>query len=180
MKFNTGDKVRVKSWEEIKKTLDDCRAREDLLFAPEMKEFCKKEFIIKQVCSYNRFMVKDNRWIWHADWLEPLPKTEKAVLVRGMSEYDVRRLLGGQPKSIETIEVKRSLKEIITEIYNKPPLFNFHFYGNATIAIDNSGRYIGVARCNPNDTWDTYVGRALSKARAMKWDSLEQELLSTL
>ena len=180
MKFNTGDKVRVKSWEEIKKTLDDCRAREDLLFAPEMKEFCKKEFIIKQVCSCNRFMVKDNRWIWHADWLEPLPKTEKAVLVRGMSEYDVRLFLDGRARSIETIEVKRSLKEIVAEIYNKAPLFNFYVHANAIVAIDDSGRHIGVARCNPNDAWDTYVGRALSKARAMKWDNLEQELLAAL
>lgn len=177
MKFKAGDKVRIKSWEEIKKTLDIHNYCERVWFNPDMKKLCGKEVVL----SPNDYgMLSAKGWDWAEAWLELLPKTEKAVLVRGMSEDEVRFFLDGRARSIETIEVKRTLKEIITEIYNKPPLFNFHFYGNATIAIDNSGRYIGVARCNPNDTWDTYVGRALSKARAMKWDNLEQELLAAL
>lgn len=177
MKFKAGDKVRIKSWEEIKKTLDVHNYCGKVWFNPDMKKLCGKEVVL----SPNDYgMLSAKGWDWAEAWLEPLPKTEKAVLVRGMTEYDVRRLLGGRAKSIETVEVPKSALEIAGVIYEKKPLLNYHVHDNTTIAVDDSGKHIGVAQRNPKDDWNSLIGRALAKARAMKWDNLERELLAAL
>lgn len=177
MKFKAGDKVRIKSWEEIKKTLDIHNYCERIWFNPDMKKLCGKEVVL----SPNDYgMLSAKGWDWAEAWLELLPKTEKAVLVRGMNEYDVRRLLGGRAKSITTVEVPKSALEIAREIDGRKPTFNYHVYDNTTIAVDDSGKHIGVARRNPKDGWNSLIGRALAKARAMKWDDLERELLAAL
>lgn len=177
MKFKAGDKVRIKSWEEIKKTLDIYNYCGAIWFNPDMKKLCGKEVIL-QLSEWGT--LTEGKWDWAEAWLELLPKTEKAVLVRGMTEYDVRRLLGGRAKSIETVEVPKSALEIAGVIYEKKPLLNYHMHGNITVAVDDSGKRIGVARRNPKDNWNSLIGRALAKARAMKWNDLEQELLAAL
>lgn len=176
MKFKPGDKVRIKSWAKIKKTLDNRGYCEGIWFNPAMEKLCGKEVVL--LTEFGR--LRANNWSWAKAWLEPLPKTEKAVLVRGMTEYDVRRLLGGRAKSIETVEVCKSALEIAREIDGRKPTFNYHVYGNTTIAVDDSGKHIGVARRNPKDDWNSLIGRALAKARTMKWDDLERELLAAL
>lgn len=177
MKFKAGDKVRIKSWEEIKKTLNIDGYCGKVWFNPDMKKLCGKEVVL----SPNDYgMLSAKGWDWAEAWLKPLSRTEKAVLVRGMTEYDVRRLLGGRAKSIETVEVRKSALEIAREIDGRKPTFNYHVYGNTTIAVDDSGKHIGVAQRNPKDDWNSLIGRALAKARAMKWDDLERELLAAL
>lgn len=177
MKFKAGDKVRIKSWEEIKKTLDIYNYCGAIWFNPDMKKLCGKEVVL-QLSKWGT--LTEGKWDWAEDWLEPLPKTEKAVLVRGMTEYNVRRLLGGRAKSITTVEVPKSALEIAREIDGRKPTFNYHVYGNTTIAVDRLGEHVGTARRNTEDDWNGVIGCALAKARAMKWDDLEQELLAAL
>ena len=60
MNFKIGDKVRVKSAEEIKETLDDFDNAEyyhddgthrEMRFASSMYPFCGNEYVIKEVCD---------------------------------------------------------------------------------------------------------------------------------
>ena len=49
MNFKVNDLVRVKSFEEIKKTLDVKNRCHDVYFSPYMRRFCSKTFRIERV-----------------------------------------------------------------------------------------------------------------------------------
>lgn len=50
MGLKPGDKVRVREWSEIRRTLDERRCCDGLLFCTEMEEYCGKEnTILKKV-----------------------------------------------------------------------------------------------------------------------------------
>ena len=81
MSFKVNDLVRVKSFKEIKKTLDSDGFRHSIFFAPEMKSFCSKTFRVKEITGFQPFTVHLKKvdgeklkvqewWIWDADWLE--------------------------------------------------------------------------------------------------------------
>lgn len=188
MGFKVGEIARVKSLEEIEKTLDSCGYCHDTYFNKMMKKYCGKTFRLeKGFC--NTFLGPEG-WEWVEEWLEPIEtakkkekesvKMEKVVVVRGMNEQQVLKYLGSLPKSIETVEMPRSVKAICQEILNKRKDLYYHHHGNATIAADYAGKHIGIARCRPGDKTDLNVGLALSKARAFGWKALEKELLAAL
>lgn len=194
MDFKVGDRVRVKSWEEIEKTLDDyCECR-GVYFNNEMEEFCGKiiELTESDPC-YARAFKNSGRdsWEWVEEWLEPieiiekkekgLVKMEKVVVVRGMNEQQIRKYLGALAKSIETIEMPRSVKVICRDIFAKcqDEVTSFLFKDNVTVAVTRDGR-VGVARLRAGDIYSMDVGRALARARALRFKALEKELLAAL
>lgn len=192
MDFKVGDRVRVKSWKEIEKTLNDYRECRGVYFNGEMECLCGKiiELNASNIYYARAFWCNENSWTWVEEWLEPIGnfdkkekgpvKMEKVVVVRGMNEQQVRKYLGALPKSIETVEMPRSVKMICQEIRDKREDLCYHRHGNTTIAVDYAGKHIGIARCRPGDKMDLEIGLALSKARAFGWKDLEKELLAAL
>ena len=180
MKFKAGDKVRIKSWKEIKKTLNVDGYCESLWFNPQMKKLCGKEVVL-----FNELgRLRANNWSWAEAWLEPLPKTEKAAIVYGVTEEELKGYFSrmGKPFVVGTVEVPRTIESICAEIMSKPAVISYQYFNNAVVALvgDYDFEGVGVARCHPDDKWDDNIGRALAKARALKLGDLEKELLSML
>lgn len=190
MNFKTGDKVRVRSWEEIRKTLERRGEYKGYYFPNEMKAYCGKNITLGRCVDSGVFRDSRENWSWCCAWLESLEndkkkekepvKMEKVVVVRGMNEQQVRKYLGGMAESIETVEMPRTVEAICCEINNRSPFIDYHVHGDTMIAVTDDGKHIGVARKHPNDTWNFNVGRALAKARALVWKGLEKELLAAL
>lgn len=180
MEFKAGDKVRIKSWEEIKKSLDIDGYCEGVWFNPNMKKLCGKEVIL--FTEFGR--LRTNNWTWAKSWLEPLPKTGKVTVVYGATEKELKGYFSRMGKSfvIETIEIPRTIGSICAEILNKPAVVSYQYFNNAVVALvgDYDFEGVGVARCHPDDKWNDDIGRALAKARALGLKDLEKELLSAL
>lgn len=196
MKFKIGDKVRIKSWGEIAKTLDNYYY-EDMYFNPVMQEFCGKEITLidnnKSLYDFRNTISDEihRSWYWAEEWLEPIETTEKkekepmkmekVVVVRGMNEQQIRKYLGALAKSIETVEMPRSVKAICRDIFAKrqDEVTSFLFKDNVTVAVTRDG-HVGVARLRAGDIYSMDVGRALARARALRFKALEKELLAAL
>lgn len=191
MKFKTGDKVRVKSWEEIVKTLDSERECHGVYFNDEMEEFCGSTLTIGPWNDGDVYEDNKSGWVWSEQWLEPIGnfdkkekepvKTEKVVVVRGMNEQQVRKYLGALPESIETVEMPRSVEVICRDIFAKhrDKVTSYFFKDNVTVAVTRDG-HVGVAHLRAGDIFSLDVGRALARARALRFKALEKELLAAL
>ena len=70
MKFRIGDYVRIKSYEEIKKTLDDAGylKGDGIAFPNLMKEHCGKTFVVSALNEDERPFAFN--WNWAHEWLE--------------------------------------------------------------------------------------------------------------
>lgn len=181
MKFKAGDKVRVKSWEKIKKTLGNFGYCNDVWFNPDMKKLCGKEIVL-QLSDWETLRAEG--WDWAEDWLEPIFKTEKVAVVYGATEEELKGYFSriGKPFIVGTIKIPRTIESICSEIMSKPAVVSYQYFNNAVVALvgDYDFEGVGVARCHPNDKWNDNIGRALAKARALKLKGLEKELLSML
>ena len=76
--FKVGDKVRVRSYDEIKKTLDvnDILIDDGIRFAYDMKDNCGEAFEIIHVydsieTKSPRIKLRNNNRSWHPIWLVP-------------------------------------------------------------------------------------------------------------
>ena len=88
MNFKVKDLVRVKSFEEIKKTLDVKNRCHGIYFNSYMRRFCSKTFRIERVDDTissrvflkaedgSKLMLNDS-WSWDADWLESVEKNKR-------------------------------------------------------------------------------------------------------
>lgn len=193
MGFEVGNKVRVKSWEEIEKTLNDYRECRGVYFNDEMECLCGKiiELNASNIHYARAFWCNENSWTWVEEWLEPIGnfdkkekgpvKMEKVVVVRGMNEQQVRKYLGALPKSIETVEMPRSVEVICRDIFAKhrDKVTSYFFKDNVTVAVTRDG-HAGVAHLRAGDIFSLDVGRALARARALRFKALEKELLAAL
>lgn len=191
MNFKTGDKVRVRSWEEIKQTLSRGRTYKGYAFPEAMEIYCGEIITLGRRVTNYCFRDSNERWSWCDAWLEPIGnfdkkekepmKMEKVVVVRGMNEGQVRKYLGYLAKRIETIEMSRSVWEICEDIFNKRRNEETSYFlkGNTTVAVTKDGR-VGVARLRAGDTYNINVGRALARSRALRFKALEKELLAAL
>lgn len=79
MKYKVGDKVRVRSWEDMKKEFGTDRRgyipiRKDVTFVTSMKEFCGKKLVISNVFQ-GFYTVKDMCWHWVDEMFEPINHT---------------------------------------------------------------------------------------------------------
>lgn len=193
MGFKVGDRVRVKSQKEIEKTLNDYHECHGVYFNSRMEHFCEKTIELSESSPYftGAFMDSKDGWLWVEEWLEPIGSTdkkekepvkmEKVVVVRGMNEQQVRKYLSGLAKTIETVKMPRNIKVICCDIFNKCKNEEVSFFhrNNTTVAVTYDGR-VGVARLRAGDTYNMDVGRALARARALRFKALEKELLAAL
>lgn len=90
MSFKVNDLVRVKSFEEIEKTLNANGDYHSLYFNPNMKRLCSKTFRIEKIGELNprRVYLKaidgsslpvNDFWSWEADWLESAEENKRNV-----------------------------------------------------------------------------------------------------
>ena len=180
MEFKTGDKVRVKSWEEIEKTLDIDGYCEGLWFNPAMKKLCGKEVVL----FASKPRLRADGWSWAKAWLKPLPNTEKVTVVYGVTEEELKDYFSRMGKFfvVGTVEVPWTKERIFDEIMSNSAVVSYQYFNNAVVALVGGYNFegVGVARCHPDDKWDDNIGQALAKARALGLKDLEKKLLSAL
>ena len=81
MGFKVNDLVRVKSFKEIEKTLDEKDCCHGVYFNDDMKRLCSKTFRIQRIIKKKPWLARlkavdgsklslNNDWSWDADWLE--------------------------------------------------------------------------------------------------------------
>lgn len=79
MKYKVGDKVRIRSWEDMKREYGVDRhgnipVRKDANFVTSMKHLCGKELVISRVLK-DCYKVKDLDWYWTDEMFEPISHT---------------------------------------------------------------------------------------------------------
>lgn len=90
MSFEVNDLVRVKSFKEIKKTLDAKNCCHGVYFNAYMRRFCSKTFRIERIdnTKFPRVFLKaangskltsNDFWSWDADWLESAEENKRNV-----------------------------------------------------------------------------------------------------
>jgi len=80
--YKVNDMVRVKSFDEIRKTIDNDgihSERSGLYFPERMKSWCGKTLRVRYVIKENRVNVFENQWAWHNDWIEPLELDNRRI-----------------------------------------------------------------------------------------------------
>lgn len=94
MRFHAGDRVRVKSFEEISSTLDHVGYTDDIYFNPQMKEYCGQTFVVSNYSWSGHIQLQGvlrsdgrNGWRWHESWLEPARQTF-SDLILGEDKYE--------------------------------------------------------------------------------------------
>jgi hypothetical protein len=90
--YRVGDKVRVKSLEGIRATLDPYRIKVDteMLFAYEMEAWCGTIQKVERLIEDGRTGLNDRvrlsgiyMWAWHLDWIEPIKLDNREVREHG-------------------------------------------------------------------------------------------------
>jgi hypothetical protein len=71
-----GDRVKIRPYAEIEKLLNFSSVYDALSFNGKMKPLCDKPVTLRS--KYKKhgrtgmvWYVKENRWVWHEDWLMP-------------------------------------------------------------------------------------------------------------
>lgn len=90
--YRVGDKVRVKSVEGIKATLDRYRIKvgTEMLFPYEMEAWCGTIKTIDRLVENHQVGIIDRvrfsgieKWSWHFDWIEPIKLDNREVRQHG-------------------------------------------------------------------------------------------------
>ena len=91
MRFRLGDRVRIKSPEDIHKTLDRYgEASNHTYFNPLMAAFCGQTAVVKEITITDRIILNDIKepygssfWYWCEEWLEPAEETFSDIILNG-------------------------------------------------------------------------------------------------
>jgi hypothetical protein len=90
--YKVGDKVRVKSLDGIKATLDRYRIKVDteMMFPHEMEAWCGTIQTIGRLVENHKVGIIDRvrfsdieMWSWHFDWIEPIKLDNREVRQHG-------------------------------------------------------------------------------------------------
>ena len=105
MSFKVNDLVRVKSFEEIEKTLDAKNCCHGVYFNTYMKRLCSKTFRIKRIIKKKPWLARleavdgsklslNDDWSWDADWLTAVNDTIFSIDVSDLEKAieEVKRL----------------------------------------------------------------------------------------
>lgn len=92
MSFRLGDRVRIKSLEDIRKTLDhDDKASNHTYFNPLMAAFCGQTAVVKEIATNGNIILNDLKepngssfWCWCEEWLEPAEDTFSSIILNGV------------------------------------------------------------------------------------------------
>lgn len=165
-------KVKIKSWNEIKKTLDNDRSTGSLLFTKEMRKFCGQEFDTSDAHDIGEYA----GWLWHPDWLEPVKEKEKEtltikvdpnnweeaykILEKALNDY--KRLWTKE----EIAEAIRVTDEEIIKLHHKhtSPVF---YYQDKNVGVtcnfgSNGKEGIYSAKCHDGEIYNIEIGRCVA------------------
>ena len=131
MSFKVNDLVRVKSFEKIKKTLDEKGCCHGIYFNSYMRNFCSKTFRIEKIekidnAKFSRIFLKaengskltlDGYWSWDADWLTAANDTIFSIDVSDLEKAieEVKRLHYESSKHRLSDEEMDSVKTLMGE-----------------------------------------------------------------
>ena len=128
MSFKVNDLVRVKSFKEIKKTLDEKGCCHGIYFNSYMRNFCSKTFRIEKIdgTEFPRILLKaengskltlDGYWSWDADWLTAVNDTIFSIDVSDLEKAieEVKRLHYESSKHRLSDEEMDSVKTLMGE-----------------------------------------------------------------
>ena len=186
MSFKVDDLVRVKSYEKIKKTLDEKGCCHGIYFNSYMRNFCFKTFRIEKIdgTEFPRILLKaengskltlDGYWSWDADWLTAVNDTIFSIDVSDLEKAieEVKRLHYESSKhrlsDEEMDSVKNLMGEYAAKAIEKGYSLVFYVYENGKRVelrtdFGSSSRTGDLpqkvsAQCNPDDEFNPTVGK---------------------
>ena len=186
MSFKVNDLVRVKSFEEIEKTLDAKNCCHGTYFNSYMKNFCSKKFRIERIdnTKFPRILLKaengsrltlDGYWSWDADWLTAVNDTIFSIDVSDLEKAieEVKRLHYESSKhrlsDKEMDSVKTLMGEYAAKAIEKGYSLVFYVYqGRNRVELrtdfGSSSRTGDLpqkvsAQCSPDDEFNPTVGK---------------------
>ena len=186
MSFKVDDLVRVKSYEKIKKTLDEKGCCHGIYFNSYMRNFCSKTFRIEKIdnTKFPRILLKaengskltlDGYWSWDADWLTAANDTIFSIDVSDLEKAieEVKRLHYESSKHRLSDEEMDSVKTLMGEYAAKviEKGYSLVFYvckndNHVALRTDfgSSSRTGDLpqkvsAQCSPNDEFNPTIGK---------------------
>ena len=128
MSFKVNDLVRVKSFEEIKKTLDEKNYHHGVYFNAYMKRLCSKTFRVRRIIKEKPWRARlkavdgynlplNDDWSWDADWLTAANDTIFSIDVSDLEKAieEVKRLHYESSKHRLSDEEMDSVKTLMGE-----------------------------------------------------------------
>ena len=186
MSFKVNDLVRVKSFKEIKKTLDARGYYHKLYFNPNMERLCSKTFRIGEVWDMKPHRVRikavddspvplGDCWVWDVDWLTAVNDTVFSIDVSDLDKAieEVKRLHYETSKHRLSDEKMKSVKTLMGEYaakaIEKGYSLVFYVYKNSNRVelrtdFGSSSRTGDLpqkvsAQCSPDDEFNPTVGK---------------------
>lgn len=186
MSFKVDDLVRVKSYEKIKKTLDEKGCCHGIYFNSYMRNFCSKTFRIEKIdnTKFPRILLKaengskltlDGYWSWDADWLTAANDTVFSIDVSDLEKAieEVKRLHYESSKHRLSDEEMDSVRELMGKYAAKviEKGYSLVFYvckndNHVALRTDfgSSSRTGDLpqkvsAQCSPDDEFNPTIGK---------------------
>ena len=186
MSFKVNDLVRVKSFEEIEKTLDAKNCCHGVYFNTYMKGLCSKTFRIKRIIKKKPWLARleavdgsklslNDDWSWDADWLTAVNDTIFSIDVSDLEKAieEVKRLHYESSKhrlnDEEMDSVKTLMGEYATKAIEKGYSLVFYVYENGKRVelrtdFGSSSRTGDLpqkvsAQCSSDDEFNPIVGK---------------------
>lgn len=186
MSFKVNDLVRVKSFEEIEKTLDAKDCCHGIYFNAFMRRFCSRTFRIERIdntisprvflkAANGSKLTSDNFWSWDADWLTAVSDTIFSIDVSNLEKAieEVKRLHYESSKhrlsDKEMDSVKALMGEYAVKVIEKGYSLVFYVYKNSNRVelrtdFGSSSRTGDLpqkvsAQCSPDDEFNPTVGK---------------------
>lgn len=186
MSFKVNDLVRVKSFEEIKKTLDAKNCCHGVYFNAYMKKLCSKTFRIKRIIKKKPWLARleavdgsklslNDDWSWDADWLTAANDTIFSIDVSDLEKAieEVKRLHYESSKhrlsDEEMDSVKMLMGDYAAKVIEKGYSLVFYVYKDSNRVelrtdFGSSSRTGGLpqkvsAKCNSDDEFNPTVGK---------------------
>lgn len=200
MEYKIGDKVKVRTWEDMKKEFglgwgDNIKCR--CAFTESMRKYCGKIVTIKGSFDgfdhkYKIYRIKEDGgyWSWSDDMFEDEIATKQKELNKiilqekdvvfidygdgSISEMEVIGWAGSKANEIAGTVIK-ILRKGKTIYKTNKPINEFFFKGNKTIYYDANGKRT-VVKCCKDDTYDKKMGvlYAIAKANGYTWKDIEK------
>ena len=186
MNFKVNDLVRVKSFKEIEKTLNEKGCCHGIYFNSYMKRLCSKTFRIKRIIKKKPLLARleavdgsklplNDDWSWDADWLTAANDTIFSIDVSDLEKAieEVKRLHYESSKHRLSAEEMDSVRELMgayaAKAIKKGYSLVFYVYENGKRVelrtdFGSSSRTGDLpqkvsAQCNPDDEFNPTIGK---------------------
>lgn len=107
--LQSGTKVKVKPFTDIKKTLNNNNYCGRIWFAPPMKTFCEREFKIEKYSEEDSaYILDDIPWNWHEKWFDVMDEStdclnDGSIEQRSLCLALIRQTLVGNPPDLSLL-----------------------------------------------------------------------------